>query len=423
MKFNNHDTLHKQEEEYSFTTKYESIRLVLLAPNVLSTFTRDCFHALEWLLVSSSQRQIHSLFLAGKCQCTQSTVGQSRLAVGRQVGHFLAAVGVILFYVLILSHQSTNDTSSCISTMTPLCSSRRSMFWASSSAVLLFLVLSVPDLRRRGVSLSSEQSKTDHNRLNEENRINRIYFTNLDTNPARRAFMEGWLSKQTIPFERIPPGEIGDPSPAICVEGKTEPNRCRGIAGIAKSDISIIDSYDTTGLSLVFEDDHYAENITRLQESISVVPDDWDIIRFNCWGDIPSDFPFLHVKPGNELQIEKVFETRHNKEQPPCDGASETCWYCGGTHAMLWRGSRVQKLRKIWSRKPYAEVDCLLTDQNNLTSYCINFPDGQQIIHKKIKGEITNIPHNDSGVEHFNVVGRDHHHQHHQHHHHQHHHH
>jgi hypothetical protein len=282
--------------------------------------------------------------------------------------------------------------------------------WVSSIFLFLFLqsASNIRDLHRRLI-WTSEQYETDYNRPspnslmsrrkhpNDETRINRIYFINLDTNPGRRAFMEGWLSKQTIPFERIT-GKVGDPSSDTCVEGKTEPKRCRGIAGLAKTEVSIIDSYDTTGLTFVMEDDYYAENITRLQESISVVPDDWDIIRFNCRGHhyIPSDFPFLHVEPGNELQIEKVFETRHNKEQPPCKNGmnEERCWFCGGTHAMVWRGSRVQKLRKVWSRKPYDDIDCSLTDQKNLKSYCINFRNGREVIPTQIKGEITNIPQN-----------------------------
>jgi hypothetical protein len=244
------------------------------------------------------------------------------------------------------------------------------------------------------------QKQTNHNDTpsRDETRIDRIYFINLDRNPGRRAFMERWLSKQTIPFERVT-GKVGDPTSDTCIKGKTGPKRCRGIAGVAKSDISIIDSYNTTGLTLVMEDDHFAKNVTRLQESILLVPDDWDIIRFNCgWGqEIPSDFTFLHVEPGNELQIKQVFETRHTTEQPPCNGTEKsTCRFefCAGAHAMVWRGSRVQNLREVWSRKPYDDIDCRLTDQNNLRSYCINFRGRGEVIHKQIKGEITNIPKN-----------------------------
>jgi hypothetical protein len=224
--------------------------------------------------------------------------------------------------------------------------------------------------------------------------IDRIYFINLDKNPLRRAFMEGYLSNQTIPFERIP-GKVGDPSDT-CVEGKTDPDRCRGIVGLAKSEISIIDNYNTTGLTLVFEDDYFAGDILpRLQKSMSLVPDDWDILRFGCWGHIPSDFPVLHVNPVNELGINKIFETRHDKKQPPCDGTKEDCWFSGGTHAMVWRGGEsVQKLKELWSRNPRQDVDSALTGEDNyITSYCINFRgDSRKSRIKRIKGEASNIP-------------------------------
>ena len=228
--------------------------------------------------------------------------------------------------------------------------------------------------------------------------IDRIYYINMDKNQGRRAFMEGWLSKQTIPFERIS-GRAGDPSSDTCQQGKADPDRCRGIAGLAKTVVSTIESYNTTGLTFVFEDDYFAVNISRLEESIAVVPDDWDILRFDCTGYIPSDFPILHVEAGNELQIKTVFETRHDKGQPPCNATEEKrCWFCGGTHAMVWRGGEsVQKLRKLWSRQPYDDIDCDLTHQvetYNVTSYCINFPQGQGVISKKIEGEISDIPKN-----------------------------
>jgi hypothetical protein len=267
------------------------------------------------------------------------------------------------------------------------------------SSLIVSLISSTSSVQNLHQIWLSEQSETDYNRppnslaSRKHSEIDRIYFINLDHNPDRRAFMEGWLSKQhAIPFERIP-GKVGDPSSDTCVKGKGDPKRCRGIAGIAKSDVSIIDSYNTTGLTLVFEDDHFAENLTHLQESISVVPDDWDILRFDCWGNIPSDFPVLHVEPENELQIKKVFETRHDKEQPPCNSTKERCWFCGGAHAMLWReGESLQKLRKLWSAIPYDGVDCLLSNAYNFTSYCINFRKGAGVILKKIDGEITNIP-------------------------------
>jgi hypothetical protein len=163
-----------------------------------------------------------------------------------------------------------------------------------------------------------------------------------------------------------------------------------------------MDRYNTTGLTLVFEDDYSTESIARFQESISVVPDDWDIIRFNCIGDIPSDFPILQVERKIELGIERVFETRHDKEQPPCNATKGRCWFCGGAYAMLWRGGEsVQKLRKLWSRIPHGDIDCDLTqstESSNIKSYCINFREGEGGSLREIEGEESDIPKNDQYV-------------------------
>jgi hypothetical protein len=268
------------------------------------------------------------------------------------------------------------------------------LFWAAALMVLCVRVSKFSETEEHDRPWPNSLASRKHS--NNEIRIDRIYFISLDITPLRRAFMEGWLGKQTIPFQRIQ-GKVGDPSDT-CVKGKIGPKQCRGIAGVAKSEVSIIDNYNTTGLTLVFQDDFSAENITRLYESISVVPDDWDVLRFNCWGHIPSDFPFVHVETGNELGIKKIFETRHDREQPPCNETKETCWFCGGAHAMVWRGGEsVQKLRKLWSEIPYAQSDCRLTlevERYNIKSYCINFRKGG-VVQKRIKGEITNIPTND----------------------------
>jgi hypothetical protein len=288
-----------------------------------------------------------------------------------------------------------------------ICVSVFLVYWVLSCLVLCIFVPPVQDLL--GVRLAEQSGETtDHVRpwpnslawrghSNDEIRINRIYFINLDINTRRRAFMERWLSNQTIPFERIP-GKVGDSSDT-CKKIKSDPTRCRGIAGLAKSDISIIDSYNTTGLTLVLEDDCIAKNMTLLHESISVVPNDWDVIRFNCWGLIPADFPLLHVERKHELQIAKVFETRHDKELPCKATTKRSCHieFCGGTHAMVWRGGEsVQKLRKLWGKIPHNDIDCDLTEaaeRYNITSYCINFRKGVGLAHNiRFTGEGTNIP-------------------------------
>ena len=43
-------------------------------------------------------------------------------------------------------------------------------------------------------------------------------------------------------------------------------------------------------------------------------------------------------------------------------------WYCGGTHLTIWRGDKVDKLRKHWDHHPRKPIDCLLA-RDNITSY------------------------------------------------------
>ena len=89
------------------------------------------------------------------------------------------------------------------------------------------------------------------------------------------------------------------------------------------------------------------------------VPNDWDVVRFDCWAgkhggiDPLEDFP--------------QFKFGYRTITPPSKK-----WYCGGTHATLWRSDRLHILRKIWEfpKRPNAAIDCLLSD-DNIVSYCV----------------------------------------------------
>jgi hypothetical protein len=51
--------------------------------------------------------------------------------------------------------------------------------------------------------------------------------------------------------------------------------------------VGIIDNESTTGLSIVLENDfamNDAKKAERPQVAFKMVPDEWDIIRFECWG-------------------------------------------------------------------------------------------------------------------------------------------
>ena len=181
--------------------------------------------------------------------------------------------------------------------------------------------------------------------------ISRLYYINLQSRLDRHFFMDDWLSDQNLPYERV--NAIVGPSD-VCVERLKSPERCKGVTGVALSNIYIIDHLDTSGISLILEDD-VKVNISLIPNAIRDVPNDWDIIRFDCWGHVPMSFRY--VTPF-------IYKTRH---------VSWCLWNCnfwGGTHAMLWRDKSVHKLKKIWQQKPYDDIDGRLTS-NEINSYCV----------------------------------------------------
>lgn len=235
--------------------------------------------------------------------------------------------------------------------------------------------------------------------------IDRIYYTNLDANPKRKEFMEDWLwNNQTVaPFQRIA-GQVGNDND-ICGGKKLSASkeRCRGVAGLSKSMVNIIDNFNTSGTTLVLEDDFRIWDLSGLVESLNrlPIPNDWDILRLDCWGDRLSNFVPRHHSFGapssitnwtSGYRVTGIFETK-------CTNANRTgnvYSFCGGTHAMLWRGGEsVRKLRSLWGQVPYIDIDCRLTrpfdDELDIKSYCINQPDRIGASYHP-NGERTNIP-------------------------------
>ena len=192
-----------------------------------------------------------------------------------------------------------------------------------------------------------------------EQTVHRIYYINLLKNTQRRELMESWLSTQPIPFERIN-ATIGSSDPNKCAAGKQQQDRCRGMSGLAKTELDIIRNHNTSGLTLVFEDDFIVNKPLNeiVDRTLRMVPLDWDIIRWDCWGEPLDSFDILVPN--------KVFRTYQNSTRKGGSG-----WFCGGTHAMLWREESVFKLERLWSQEPFDAIDCRLTTES-LKSYCVN---------------------------------------------------
>jgi hypothetical protein len=91
--------------------------------------------------------------------------------------------------------------------------------------------------------------------------------------------MEGWLGNQSIPYQRVE-ATIGSDDPAACIRGKQHTNHCHGLSGLAMTELDIIQNYNTTGLTLVFEDDFVVREslVSLVNKTLAMVPTDWDII-------------------------------------------------------------------------------------------------------------------------------------------------
>jgi hypothetical protein len=206
-------------------------------------------------------------------------------------------------------------------------------------------------------------SRTDY--MQEANRdlhIDRIYYHNLEKNALRRQNMEFWLQNQPIPYQRIN-ATVGDPKG--CVRNHNTPNRCRGISGIVKTLTGIIDNENTTGVSLVLEDDMFPldKDLSRLEEAIKYVPNDWDLIRFDCWDGMLHSAGWLNLFT---IDVNKLRKKTCKKDLENCKA------FCGGAFAMLWRGTSVEKLKTMWSAKPIDDADCRIGRTPSVQSYCLN---------------------------------------------------
>lgn len=196
--------------------------------------------------------------------------------------------------------------------------------------------------------------------------LDHVYYINLAESKDRRSWMEKWLRASNIPYERVEAsaGPLMESPDKRCSGRKSAPKRCRGIIGLRDSNFYIMDHLNTSGSTLVLEDDHWV-NFSLIPLSVAKVPADWDIIRFDCWGAREEWGDVFQIFRNEEGQVEirsrgKTFFTEEN-------------WYCGGTHAMLWRGDAIPKLRTVWGVLPANGIDCCLsTDQ--LRSYCVRGP-------------------------------------------------
>jgi hypothetical protein len=169
--------------------------------------------------------------------------------------------------------------------------------------------------------------------------------------------MESWLKpfskKHSIPYQRIS-ALSGD---GACKNIKGAVHQCLAKLGLRNSNLNIMDNYNTTGYTLVLEDDVQITNYKRLLNGINKVPDDWDVIRFGCWRGGENFLDPLEEFP----QFKGGFRTITPRGEKA---------FCGGTHIVLWRDDRLPNLRKTWTHSKYMDIDCALAD-DEIKSYCV----------------------------------------------------
>ena len=189
--------------------------------------------------------------------------------------------------------------------------------------------------------------------------IDRIYYINMNKRKDKRDFMESWLKpfseKYSIPYQRI---SAQSRYQHKCEHVRiSETPRCRAGKALKYTNFHIMDNFNTTGYTLVLEDDFQIKYYEKLLDFMRKVPDDWDVIRFDCWTG-----PY-GVDPKEEFeQLEFGYRTVTPSKK----------WFCGGTHATLWRSDRLHILRNIWEnpRTHNEAIDCMLAN-DNIVSYCV----------------------------------------------------
>lgn len=85
--------------------------------------------------------------------------------------------------------------------------------------------------------------------------------------------MEFWLRQQSIPYKRIE-AKVGAATNQ-CIAWKQ--GKCVGMSGLDRTLVKLIDQENTTGISLILEDNFVSSDDTywsRLQAALHLVPDD-----------------------------------------------------------------------------------------------------------------------------------------------------
>lgn len=170
--------------------------------------------------------------------------------------------------------------------------------------------------------------------------LTKVFYINLDSSLERREFMEGQLNRSGVPYERFPAVDAREieggkwdryylrNNITVCgrYHGKWGSIACALSHRLVWEKIAA-DDPGGTGLYLVLEDDVLLpEGWERMaSESVSVVPDDWSVVKLALWGSVDCD---AMVNEFVALDTSPVWtRTPHG----PFKDTSGTYWFAGSS--------------------------------------------------------------------------------------------
>ena len=160
--------------------------------------------------------------------------------------------------------------------------------------------------------------------------IDQMFYMNYDKDIEKSKKMEDWLAwflpNRNIPFYRVP---LLKGLPYVCTFQDEE--KCIRESGKVDTLLHLFKSKDSNkhGVSLVLQDDIEVTDMHRLRLAANLVPDDWDVIRFDCPLENENNLPNLN---------NYVFQTNQGRAFEP---------FVDHSRAMLLRDDKFDKIIDI----------------------------------------------------------------------------
>jgi GR25 family glycosyltransferase involved in LPS biosynthesis len=215
------------------------------------------------------------------------------------------------------------------------------------------------------------------------------WYINLDEYSGRRNAMEQAYSSSRLRYQRFPAvrptteslthGTWASLYNAYHESRKSDIHdphmvaRIRGEIGCIASHVVLLKHILSTGrpgeVYMLAEDDYVPapDFAQRLPRALATLPRDWDVLRLDCWA----------MEGGVGIKrLPQISAGLYWNSIPGCSikdseptGRKE-CYFCGGTHAVLFSYEKVQRLIDLWTGQdgPLYPMDCMMT-RPDLKSY------------------------------------------------------